>query len=275
MKRFMALFAFVATATAQTQVLGVGNFIHVVADLDKSMAFYRDSMGLEMTGAPGPRAFSANAVVSSLYDAPGAQSRVASFKIPGSEMAVEMVEFQGVSSTPVRRRLSDVGAITLTLFVKDFAAAGARLKGADVVNSGAGEMVVRDPDGIYVRVKQADSASAGFGITVADLAKTLKFYRDVLGFEVRAGNANILMVPGSAFPVEFTESKGGSPARAAIHDPGAGVLRLRVKDVDAVMGALKAAGAPVVSTGGAAVDLGRGRAVIFREMNGVFLQALQ
>src|ERR1035438_10866903 len=78
-------------ASPAGEVLGVGNFIHVVADLDKSIEFYRDAIGLDLTGAPGPHPFTANAVVSTLYDAPG-QSRVASFRIPGSEMAVEIAE---------------------------------------------------------------------------------------------------------------------------------------------------------------------------------------
>jgi len=45
------------------QVVGVGTFIHVVKDLDKTMHFYGDDLGLELNGAPGPRAFSVNAVV--------------------------------------------------------------------------------------------------------------------------------------------------------------------------------------------------------------------
>ena len=68
-----------------------------------------------MTGAQSPRAFSANAVVSSLYDAPGAQSRVASFKIPDSVMAVEIVEFQGLPAKPAGERFFGPGAITLAL----------------------------------------------------------------------------------------------------------------------------------------------------------------
>ena len=103
----------------------MGNFIHVVANLDRSIEFYHDALGLEMTGAPGPRAFSANAVVSSLYDAPGAQSRVASFKIPDSVMAVEIVEFQGLNAKPVGARFFDPGAITLTLVVPDLEATAA------------------------------------------------------------------------------------------------------------------------------------------------------
>src|SRR5580693_9739310 len=102
MKRPIIAALFLTSTVLMGQgVLGVGNFIHVVANLDRSIEFYRDGLGLEMTGAPGPRAFSANAVVSSLYDAPGAQSRVASFKIPDSAMAVEIVEFQGLNATPV------------------------------------------------------------------------------------------------------------------------------------------------------------------------------
>src|SRR3954471_391431 len=70
-------------AQGSSPVVGVGTFIHVVADLDKTMRFYGDRLGLERNGAPGPRVFSANAVVENLYDAKGSQSRVAVFKIPG------------------------------------------------------------------------------------------------------------------------------------------------------------------------------------------------
>src|ERR1700727_1914942 len=98
MKRpIVAAFFLMSTVLMGQGVLGVGNFIHVVSNLDKSIEFYRDGLGLEMTGAPGPRTFSANAVVSSLYDAPGAQSRGASFKIPDSDMAGEIVEVHGLS----------------------------------------------------------------------------------------------------------------------------------------------------------------------------------
>jgi hypothetical protein len=78
-----------------------------VGSLDRPIEFYHDAIGLEMTGAAGARAFSANVVVSSLYDAPGVLSRVASFKIPDSVMAVEIVEFQGLNATPVRPRFFD------------------------------------------------------------------------------------------------------------------------------------------------------------------------
>src|ERR1700681_3034588 len=128
MKRLIIAALFLTSTVLMGQgVLGVGNFIHVVGHLYRSIEFYHDALGLEMTGAPGPRAFSANAVVSSLYNAPGAQSRVASFKIPDSDMAVEIVEFQGLNATPVPSRFFDPGAITLTLPVKDLDATETRL----------------------------------------------------------------------------------------------------------------------------------------------------
>ena len=36
------------------QVVGVNNFIHSVTDLDKTAAFYRDTLGLELKTAPRP-----------------------------------------------------------------------------------------------------------------------------------------------------------------------------------------------------------------------------
>src|SRR5580658_5554235 len=165
MKRLIIAAFFLTSAVLMGQgVLGVGNFIHVVANLDQSIEFYHDALGLEMTGAPGPRAFSANAVVSSLYDAPGAQSRVASFKIPGSQMAVEIVEFEGLNATPVKARVFDPGAITLTLPVQDLEEVETRLhriKRLEWISANMGQVVVSDPDGIFVALVQPRRALSG------------------------------------------------------------------------------------------------------------------
>jgi predicted enzyme related to lactoylglutathione lyase len=207
-------------------------------------------------------------------------------------MAVEIVEFKDLKAMPVRPRLQDPGAITLILTIRDLDAATMRLKkgNTEIVSSGAGEVLVRDPDGIFVKLRQADPAAAttapassnvtgaGFGVTVANLQETKRFFGEALGFSFKTGTAaNVGLVPGSEFPVEFLESKGAGqkPAHSAIHEPGSSVLRLRVRDVDVVLKALKGAGAAVASTGGQVVNLGRGRAVIVQEPNNLFLQALQ
>ena len=296
MKRsIIAALFLTSTVLVGQDVLGVGNFIHVVANLDRSIEFYRDGIGLEMTGAPGPRAFSANAVVSSLYDAPGAQSRVASFKIPESNMAVEIVEFQGLNATPVQPRFFDPGAITLTLVVQDLGATETRLhriKGLEWIDaSRAASVKVRDPDGIFVALQQgrkgpsplgaaADDPKVRLGVTVENPGRTAAFYQEALGFTaVGSPSREIarLQVPGDAFPVSFGNPMYADrkPVHSAIHDPGSGVLRLRVSDFDAVVKALTAAGAAVVSSGGEPVNLGRNRAVIMRGMDNFFLQVLE
>jgi len=292
----IAAFFLTSTVLMGQGVLGVGNFIHVVGNLDRSIEFYHDAIGLEMTGAPGPRAFSANEVVSSLYDAPGALSRVASFKIPNSVMAVEIVEFQGLNATPVRPRFFDPGAITLKLVVQDLEATKTRLsriKGLEWISaSGLGSVVVRDPDGIFVELQRirtglspvgaaADDPKVRLGITVENPDRTMGFYREALGFTSGANGFAAsrwrLLVPGDAFPVDFVNPGyvDRKPVHSEIHDPGSGVLRLRVGDFDAVVKALKARGAKVVSAGGEPVNLGRNRAVILRDMDNLFLQVLE
>ena len=295
MKRPILAAFFLTSAVLMGQsVLGVGNFIHVVQNLDRSIEFYHDGLGLEMTGAPGPRAFSANAVVSSLYDAPSAQSRVASFKIPGSQMAVEIVEFQGLNATPVKPRFFDPGAITLTLSVQDLEAVETRLhriKGLEWISASAGQVKVSDPDGIFIDLVQPVPGRAGapppappiavhFGVTVEDVNSTAQFYREALGFtgEIAAAQKLArLQVPGDAFPVDFSAPNYADrkAVHSAIHDPGSGVLRLRVDDFDGVVKALKAHGATVVSAGGEPVNLGRNRAVIFRDRNNLFVQVFE
>jgi catechol 2,3-dioxygenase-like lactoylglutathione lyase family enzyme len=196
-------------------------------------------------------------------------------------MAVEIVEFQGLNATPVQARFFDPGAITLTLPMQDLEATKTRLsriKGLEWISASMGRVMVRDPDGIFVSLVQPRSGlpepEVRLGVTVENLDRTTRFYRGALGFTGRGG---LLQVPGDAFPVDFAALKyaGRKPVHSEIHDPGSGVLRLRVGDFDAVVKALKAAGAAVVSAGGEPVNLGRNRAVILRDMNNLFLQVLE
>lgn len=116
-------------------------------------------------------------------------------------------------------------------------------------------------------------------ITVEDLAKTTQFYSEGLGFyggPARQETAK-LRVPGDGFPVDFSAPKyvERKPVHSEIHDPGSGVLRLRVVDFNRVVKTLTSAGATIVSAGGEPVNLGRNRAVILRDINNLFLQVLE
>ena len=295
MLRFCFAFAVLATCSpAFGEVVGVGTFIHVVANLDKTIQFYGTDLGLELTGAPGPRAFSANPVVEGLYDAKGSQSRVAVLRIPGSPLGVEFVEFKGVSQKPVRRSLQDPGTAMLVLKVPDLNALMLRVEhdGARM----AAPSIVEDPDGFLIQLLQGESG-AGLILTVGNTDRTLMLFRDLLNFQPNVGKgfvkdkerlkalglpkasyrSSTAQVPGTSFNVEFLEFKSAArhPVSAAIHDPGAGVLRLLVSDFDADFSKLRAAGVPVASVGGEAVTIGGNRrAVILRDPDGFFFQLL-
>src|SRR5262249_31079682 len=124
--------------------------------------------------------------------------------------------------------------------------------------------------------------------------KAMRVYRDVLGFKPEPREFttnkgwNDLMntpgaqirrtsapVPGSALVMEFLEFKGidRKPINARIQDPGATRLQLRVRDSDAAIKALKAAGGQVVTTGGdgGAIDMRGLHLAIVRETNNLFL----
>ena len=70
-----AFFSFFVAAVASGQVIGVGNFIHNVGELDRALNFYHDVLGMDLQGAAptGPRPFVATPEILSLYNAPGAQ----------------------------------------------------------------------------------------------------------------------------------------------------------------------------------------------------------
>jgi hypothetical protein len=74
-----------AQAAAEGPVLGTGPFLHMIADLDKSVAFYRDTLGFKLNGPQGEHPFKSVPAVANLYGVPGRQFRATVLEIPGSE----------------------------------------------------------------------------------------------------------------------------------------------------------------------------------------------
>ena len=62
-----------AIAPAASHVVGMGNFSHIVADLDRAIAFYRDGLGLELAAPARP--FEAMPAVQKAGNVPGAEVR--------------------------------------------------------------------------------------------------------------------------------------------------------------------------------------------------------
>jgi predicted enzyme related to lactoylglutathione lyase len=87
-------------------------------------------------------------------------------------------------------------------------------------------------------------------------------------------NAN-MKIPGADFTFEAIELTGleRTPQHPRIQDPGASMLYLRVRDVDAALAAVKKQGATVVTPGGAPMhnDAIKQRAVLVSDPDGFFV----
>jgi len=231
-------------------VTGVGNFSHIVADLDKSLSFYRDVIGLQPNAPPRP--FDGNPAIMRLGNTPNAQSRFVALSVPGSAIGVELIDYKDIERTPARPRFQDPGAANLILRVRDLDAILERLKKAGTkiltaggapttIGNGGRVMFIQDPDGFVIELSQAGAPRAGapqapaaagapaqpqgnivgggFELAIEDTAKTVDFYQRVLGFRLTAGttfNNDKVMndtagVPGGA----FKQSRGPIPGTMA------------------------------------------------------------
>jgi catechol 2,3-dioxygenase-like lactoylglutathione lyase family enzyme len=308
-------------------VVGSGNFFSpIVGDLDKAVAFYRDGLGLDIQGTPSNA--DANPALRNMFGLPQAQLRWQIGRPPAMRTGVEIVEIKTGNGKPLERRVQDSGAFMLIVFVRDVDATFARVKalGAPVVTTGGAPIglpaakpryrvvVVKDPDGHFVEIVQADEPpetqapptanviGVRVRLTVEDVDKALKLYRDSLGMTVRSvdefkrdpdvnrmlglndGQYRVgqLEVPTTGLIFEVLDFKGVNrrTVRGNIQDPGSTRIQLQVRDVDAAIDALERHGGVVVSSGGTTVNLpGRGGATtkvaIVRDPDNLFLVLLQ
>jgi catechol 2,3-dioxygenase-like lactoylglutathione lyase family enzyme len=283
------------------EVVGVGNFAHIVADLDQSLGFYRDVLGLTVTNTIP---FAPSDAVARFGHTEGGQSRVAVLRVPGLAMGVELIEYRDIARTPQRPHFVDPGAANIALRIRDLDALFPRIQkypGVTVLTAGGKPVTIKtpngvlhavfvqDPDGFVVEMLEATNPPAdappgsvvsgsAFEATVRDSAETVKFYNELLGFDVRLGSAfndnqqmaatagapgasfkqSTARIPGTAVPFTLIEFKGGPPRKelsGRTQDPGTTVLQLVVRDVTALTAKLKAAGIRIVTTGGVPVQV--------------------
>lgn len=205
------------TNDAPGPATGCRAMIHSVADLDKTVAFYRDGLGLPLVGLDGkpvtsvPTAQPLNEDLSKFTDTHGAKFRNVIFNIPGAGFTFELTEFTNTPRKPRTPRMQDPGAGTLVLVMRDVdaALAGVKKNGGSVLsiggqpmkiggeNSQSRSVFVRDPDGFMLELaaikplpKNDAPASSNvvggrIGITIKDTDQTMKFYHDVLGLETK------------------------------------------------------------------------------------------
>jgi catechol 2,3-dioxygenase-like lactoylglutathione lyase family enzyme len=191
--------------------VGSGNFFSPIArDLDKTVAFYRDGLGLDVQG--GPANADANPALRNMFGLPDAQLRWQIGRPPAMRTGVEIVEITKAGGQALERNVQDSGAFMLIAFVRDIDATFSRLKalGAPVVTTGGAPIgipaasprgrvvVVKDPDGHFVELYQpneqpatqapatANVTGVRVRLTVDDVDQALRLYRDALGMTVRS-----------------------------------------------------------------------------------------
>jgi catechol 2,3-dioxygenase-like lactoylglutathione lyase family enzyme len=132
-----------------------------------------------------------------------------------------------------------------------------------------------------------------------DVEKTLAFYQAVFGLagQVRpfqsTGPQTLTDSPGATLRVAMTQLKGafnfeltefGNVKRQLnvqpeIADPGAPMMKIIVRDIDAIVAAAKKVKAPIVTKGDAPVvvpaSIGSAKAIIMRDPDGYFVEAIQ
>ena len=319
--------ALVAALQAQTtdagRVVRPNAVVHTVADLDRSLTFYRGVLGLEIeTAAAVPGGSSAG--VRRLLNVPGATIRTATLRIPGTDLRLVLAQFSGVERNAVSPRIQDPGVVKTAFRVRDMDAAFALLQphvsgvltlgGAPIRPEGpAGanrSVITRDPDGFLVEFARQDvpplpddipPASPIIGgwasLITEDLAKSIEFYRDSLGFTFSSNGRPLSPLvlslqglpnaagtisaaskpPGSAynwFVYEF-RSVDRMPLRTHLQDPGTAWVSFFVDDVPALLQKMKARGTRVETAGGEPVTDGGTRRVVIRDPSGILIELVE
>lgn len=322
-----AAWAFGAEAQQTTQpapageVVGVGNFAHIVADLDKSLGFYRDVLGLSVA-ATIP--FAPNEAVAKFGHTEGGQSRVAVLRVPGLAMGIELIEYKDIARAPQEPRFYDPGAGNIALRVRNLDTLFPKVAsypGVKVLTTGGKPatlttpngtlhaVFVQDPDGFVVEMLDvanppADApagpviAGSSFEATVRDSEASVRFYNELLGFDLKLGAAfndnqqmagtagapgasfrqSTARIPGTAVPFTLIEFKNieRKELSGRTQDPGTTVLQLVVRDVAALTAKLRAAGVPIVTTGGEPVQVGAGlKIAIVKDPNNMLLELVE
>lgn len=312
-----------------TVVRGLYNWVHSTGDAERAFAFYRDVLGLELAPSPfvagaaapeGIRPWSAvraDELIWQLTDTRGSRARTVFMRAPNTPFGLELSEFIEIAREERPANPWDPGASRLIFTVRDLRAVTAKLAarqapivtlgGGAVSARGARAVLVRDPDGYLVELRQASAAQAtsaapgeivetAIGLTVADTPRALRLYRDLLGFEVRdtwrASSAELAlngldagaleqtstMIPGTSIGVIFADFQlSGTPVAEApyrwrIQDVGSPQFQLTVRGLDDLLARTRAAGYRFLSATGRPIVRPFGRFVFFADADGILVE---
>lgn len=147
-------------------------FSHVgiqVADIERSVRFYRDMLGLELV----TRWVRDQEYIRELVGYPGVELHVAVFRLPASDAYLEVLEYKNVQRTAVDPATANPGTGHFCLYVNDLEtlvdrllAHGVRfvskIKSPDTgPNRGGKAVYMIDPDGIRIELLETTKALDG------------------------------------------------------------------------------------------------------------------
>jgi catechol 2,3-dioxygenase-like lactoylglutathione lyase family enzyme len=316
---------------------GLYNWIHGTGDAERSFAFYRDVFGLQLARSPFAPAARAGAppepirpasqagsdpLVWDLTNTHGSRFRTVFMRAANTPFGLELSEFFDIPRNAPVPNPWDPGAAKVIFTVRDLDAVLRRLTasrapvvsigGRLVETSGGRAILVRDPDGCLVEVRQASAAAVrrataegevigtAIGITVARLDRALEFYQTLLGFAVRqtapAPAAELRVnglqggrlaqavtaIPGidatvilSGFVTPPAVHPAARPLEWRIQDVGSPQFQLQVAGLDALIERTRNAGYRFLSVGGRPIQRPFGRFVFAIDPDGVLVEFVE
>lgn len=241
---FVIILASAVNTAAQSKPAADGRMlrpkliIHVVANLDKSIAFFKEGMNLDVVSPPA--ALRASALVQkAVATSPNAKARAATLHIPGSNLQLQLIEFSGIDGKAFTQRLYDPGVTRFSIQVRDIDKAFDQVKDRGIIvdTTSAGPVftqrprnntravMMRDPDGFVFEFVQAgvlpqtdvpatsNIYNARSSLAIESFEKALPFYRDILGFTFAnpPGDINDAVLALEGTPRANARSSGGIP----------------------------------------------------------------
>jgi catechol 2,3-dioxygenase-like lactoylglutathione lyase family enzyme len=147
----------------QWEIQGLSHAGITVSDMEASLRFYRDGLGLEVY----IDRIADHDYLREVTAVPSPSVRIVYLRIPGSRVPVELLEHRGIERVPARTRPCDPGSVHIGLQVTDIDGFHAHLVGlgfssrsghpVDITAgpfAGARTCFFTDPDGFLVELQQ-------------------------------------------------------------------------------------------------------------------------
>ena len=212
--------------------------IHVVANLEKSIAFYRDGLDLRVGSGPTPL-IGSTLLQKAAAASPAAKASQATLIVPGSNLQLQLVEFSGLEGKAFEQRLYDPGVTRFSIQVRDIDQAFERVRDRGIVvdTTSAGPVytqrprnntravMMRDPDGFVFEFVQSGAPpetdvpassniyNARSSLAIDSFERAFPFYRDILGFTFAnpPNDVNDAVLALEGTPRARARSTGGMP----------------------------------------------------------------